>query len=275
MFAVAVSDSFVPGSPYLFSEDIPDCIRKAGECGYSGVELHIGSPRGIDTTSILEACKKHDVTISGISTGMSYYRDKHSLIDDSRIVREAAIESMKGFVDLASVIGGHIIIGNMRGNIPRARPPCIYKDRLLDSVNEVVKYAAANGATLVLEATNRYEANYLNSAEELCTFVANVGDSVLKVHLDTFHMNIEESNMRAGIEHAGEMLGYFHVSDNHRRCPGSGHIDFKDLAGALESIHYRGWTVVECLPLPDGEGAARQAREYLKAIMEEEDHGHE
>ena len=51
------------------------------------------------------------------------------------------------------------------------------------------------GITLALEVVNRYESNILNTARQAVEYVRAVGTDNLGVHLDTYHMNIEESGM--------------------------------------------------------------------------------
>ncbi len=67
-----------------------------------------------------------------------------------------------------------------------------------------------------LEAVNRYETNLLNTGAQALRFIDDVGEPNVFVHLDTFHMNIEEANVVAAIELCRERIGYFHVNENHR-----------------------------------------------------------
>lgn len=79
-------------------------------------------------------------------------------------------------------------------------------------------------------------------------------------------MNISENNPIQSILSCGERLGYFHVADNTREYPGSGTLDFKSYFSALEKINYSGFVSVECLPIPDGQTAAKKALNYLKNV---------
>jgi sugar phosphate isomerase/epimerase len=117
---------------------------------------------------------------------------------------------------------------------------------------------------IYLEAINRYENNYLNTAQETLEYIAPLDASHVKVHLDTFHMNIEEANMRKAVLSCGDRLGYFHVADNNRYYPGAGAIDFGAVLAALDEAGYDGYVSLECLALPDAETAAQKAIETLK-----------
>jgi D-psicose/D-tagatose/L-ribulose 3-epimerase len=73
----------------------------------------------------------------------------------------------------------------------------------------------------------------------------DVGSPALRLHLDTFHMNIEEKNQGAAIRKAGRRLGHFHACGSDRGTPGNDHIDWKPIANALNDARYEGDVVIE------------------------------
>jgi D-psicose/D-tagatose/L-ribulose 3-epimerase len=75
--------------------------------------------------------------------------------------------------------------------------------------------------------------------------IHDVGSPALKLHLDTFHMNIEEKDPAAAIRRAGSQLGHFHACGCDRGTPGHDHINWKSIAAALRAIRYRGDVVIE------------------------------
>ena len=75
--------------------------------------------------------------------------------------------------------------------------------------------------------------------------IKDVGSPALKLHLDTFHMNIEEKNQAKAIRKAGKALGHFHACGSDRGTPGGDHIDWKPISAALKSIRYKGDVVIE------------------------------
>lgn len=99
----------------------------------------------------------------------------------------------------------------------------------------------------------------MNTANETIQIIDKIGISSIKVQLDTFHMNIEESSMSDAILKSGEKLGYIHVADNTRLAVGTGSIDFQKVFDSLIDIGYKGAVSLECLPLPTGEIAARKS----------------
>lgn len=264
-FGVAIGRTFSLWKPYLYAGTIKEGIKKAREWGYDAVELHhIDSPREANPEKILECCRKNSIKISANSTGPAFYKHQLSLTDNSETIRKKAVARLKEYIDLAAVIGGMVTIGTMRGNIADLEHLEICKKRLAETLKETSGYAAKKNITLLLEVANRYEINYLNRVDEIFYFIRENHLDFLKIHMDTFHMNIEEIDICQAINKYGDLLGYFHVADSNRYYPGGGHIDFISIASALSKIKYNGYIVVECLPLPDFETAALKALDYLK-----------
>lgn len=86
----------------------------------------------------------------------------------------------------------------------------------VSAVRRVARRAADEGVTLGLEVVNRYESNLLNTAEQAVAFLSEVNEPNVKVHLDSYHMNIEERSLRQAVLACGDELGYVHVGESHR-----------------------------------------------------------
>ena len=83
------------------------------------------------------------------------------------------------------------------------------------------------------------------SADQGLKMIANVGSPNLKLHLDTFHMNIEEKHQGAAILKAGKHLGHFHACGTDRGTPGGDSLDWKPIVAALRKIGYKQDVVIE------------------------------
>jgi D-psicose/D-tagatose/L-ribulose 3-epimerase len=70
--------------------------------------------------------------------------------------------------------------------------------------------------------------------------LADANHPNLYVHLDSYHMNIEEPSMEMAVRLCGEKLGYVHLGESHRGYMGSGSVDFEGLFRGLAEIDYRG-----------------------------------
>jgi D-psicose/D-tagatose/L-ribulose 3-epimerase len=92
---------------------------------------------------------------------------------------------------------------------------------------------------LVLEVVNRFETNLLNTTAQGLKFIEDTGSDYVRLHLDTFHMNIEEANPAAAIRLAGDKIGYFHIGESNRGYLGDGVINFDLFFDALSDIDYK------------------------------------
>ena len=92
---------------------------------------------------------------------------------------------------------------------------------------------------------NRYESNLVNTAEQALALVDQVGAPNLVVHLDAYHMNIEETTLADPVRQCGDRLGYVHIGDSHRGYLGTGTVAFDELFRALAEIGYRGPLTLE------------------------------
>src|SRR5712672_1706129 len=107
------------------------------------------------------------------------------------------------------------------------------------------RYAQRCGKQVCLEPLNRFETDFINTCDQGLRMLKDVGSPALKLHLDTFHMNIEEKDQAAAIRKAGKLLGHFHACGSDRGTPGNDHIDWKPIAKALKDIKYKGDVVIE------------------------------
>ena len=121
--------------------------------------------------------------------------------------------------------------------------------------------------TVLLEATNRYENNVLNTGAQLADMIQGYALKHTRALMDAFHMNIEEAQGARGLLDARDVLGHIHFADNNRLYPGGGCFDFQALAQSIREIGYDGMLSVECLPFPDGDEAARRACAFLHTCL--------
>ena len=109
------------------------------------------------------------------------------------------------------------------------------------------------------------------------------GSSRVGALLDTFHLNIEEKDIKSAITQTADRLVHFHVSDNDRGVPGSGHVPWSEVKSGLQQIGYDGWIVAEMFVItgnpasndlniwrdiePDATDAARRALSFMQATF--------
>lgn len=114
-----------------------------------------------------------------------------------------------------------------------------------DVLARVAERAKTGGVALCLELVNRYETNLINTVKQGVAYIGDTGSDNIFLHIDTFHMNIEETDQAQAIRYAGEHIGYVHVGENHRGHLGTGAIDFAPVFDALIDIGYTKHVSVE------------------------------
>ena len=172
---------------------------------------------------------------------------------------------LQAFVRFGGALNSVVIIGLIKGQVKDSQDRPTYERHLTEALDDCTSLASQCGVTLVLEAVNRYESDILNTIEDCVRFIEPFES--LKLHIDTFHMNIEEDHIGANIVAAGRHIGHVHLADSNRAYPGRGHYDFGETIAALRSVGYRGALSVECLALPTPEEAARGAYRFLRRAI--------
>jgi len=118
-------------------------------------------------------------------------------------------------------------------------------DLAVVGIREAGIMAADHGVTLAIEPLNRFETDLVNTAAQVVRLVDEVAHPNVKVHLDTFHMMIEEKSLLDAIVLAGPRLVHFHACESNRGTPGSGLVPWDQVADGLKAIGYGGDLVIE------------------------------
>jgi D-psicose/D-tagatose/L-ribulose 3-epimerase len=163
-------------------------------------------------------------------------------------VRAAAYEHMERVVDCCATVGAEVLAGPHEvalGVFTGSGPTELEWSRSVEHIRRVAEYAARAGVLLTEEVVNRFELYHLNTMAQAIRFVDEVGHPNCRIHLDTFHANIEEKRPGESIKAAGSRIGYVHISENDRGVPGTGHVAWDATFEALHSIGYDGWLTVE------------------------------
>jgi sugar phosphate isomerase/epimerase len=225
---IMAAESATPTASLALRGIFIDMISRAHEIGYDAVEFHIADSAEVNANQILQACGAHRISISSIGTGLAFSRDGMTLAHHYKRIRHRAVDRLRTFIELGGKLGSVVIVGLIKGLVPDSDDQSTYKCHPMDAVATCLPMAESYGATLVLEAVNRYGGDSLNTISEFVRFINRIGSKRLKVHIDTFHMNIEESRIGESIVAAGRNIGHVHVADSDRCFPSSGHYNFAE-----------------------------------------------
>lgn len=157
-----------------------------------------------------------------------------------RFLKQALeVTAALGATSLSGVTYG--TIGRLSGNAPtEAEYAAIAR-----AMKPVARHAAGLGLTLGFEPCNRYETHLLNTGRQAVALIERIEEPNLFVHLDSYHMNIEEKDLEAAIVDCGRHLRYIHLSESDRGTPGTGNVDWDGIFKGLARIGFDGDMVLE------------------------------
>jgi len=232
---------------YPFSNSDFNLINKAKKMGFDVIEITLDEfEPHFDVNQMRRRLEDNEMEIAVDST-LDSSRDITS--EDAKI-RQKGKDFIKSCIENCHKIGAKILCGPLYAEVMRTRkvPFEVKKkewQRCVDSLKEVSEFAKQAQVIIAVEPLNRFETDFLNTAEQGLKLIRDINSPQVKLHLDTFHMNIEELNIGESIRMVGKDLYHFHACENNRGIPGTGHIEWQEVALALSDIGYEGYITIE------------------------------
>lgn len=224
-------------------EKIGSAAEKAAVLGYDFLEIPVRAPATVKADALARILEE-----SGLFCTTSFV---HTLETDISSDNPAAVAKGEALIGealaVARDLGSKRLVGSMHTSLKKhdtARSEA-GRHNSIEVLGRVAARARDMGIVLCIEALNRYESNFVNTAAEALELIDAVGAGNMRVQLDTFHMNIEEASPADAIRACGPRLGYLHVAENFRGYLGTGSIDFKSIFDALGDIGYDGPIALE------------------------------
>ncbi len=258
-------------------------IDHARAAGYQYLEIPLIDPKAINvkrTQKALESVAIKPIT----SLGLSIDTDISS--DDPAAVRRGET-LLNDALTVARDLGSTMLSGVLYSALSKYQKASsdIGRWNCVQALRRLAERAKASDMTIGIEPVNRYESNLINCGDDALTLIEAVGADNMVVHLDSYHMNIEEGEPGPLIERLGRRLGYVHINESHRGYLGTGSIDFDALFRALADHNYDGVITFEAFsagvgdpelnaelavwrPLfDDPEDLARHARNFMTEAL--------
>jgi sugar phosphate isomerase/epimerase len=227
-------------------QPLADIVKRVHQSGFDGVEL-FGNVRDYKPAQVNQLLKANDLQVFSLTP------DNVDLAHPDPDERQAALDYYLELLDFAAQLGRPLVSCHGFVGRVRALSSLQLEERLLaDAVDLLAQRAQMLDLRLVLEVLNRYESHLLNTASATRALVDRLGADNVGILLDTYHMNIDESDLPAALRTAGDRLWLFHVADSNRQGIGRGHTDFASLFDTLDSLDYEGPVILETTaPGPD------------------------
>lgn len=212
-------------------------IESTRETGFDLIEIPLLDPSTVDAAMTRKLLDDNGLQAT-CSLGLSADTDVSS--EDPAVVRRGR-EVLASALEVAAGFGSLHMCGVLYSALRKYEAPLSAAGRahVVETIAWLGEEAAKVGVPVSLEVVNRYETNVANTAAQMVELIEESGAGV-KVHLDTYHMNIEENGFVSPVKDTGSKIGYVHIGESHRGYLGTGSIDFDSFFGALREIDYDG-----------------------------------
>ncbi|MDX8510704.1 sugar phosphate isomerase/epimerase family protein [Mesorhizobium captivum] len=216
--------------------DLERTLANTKEAGFDLIEFSYLDPANVDIGKLAGRIADLGLGVA-ISIGLPADGDISSA---DKAVAARGVEILNRTIALTRDLGGQKVGGILSTShgLQTEAPTRDQWNRSAATLARIAETAKAAGVTLNLEIVNRFESNLLNTAAQGLAFIEDTGSDNIFLHLDTFHMNIEEAEVGLAIRHAAKKIGYVHIGESHRGFLGTGSIDFAAIFDALTAIGY-------------------------------------
>lgn len=265
-----------------WSNDTLHLIDRVKAFGLDFIEIPLMSLETFDARAILDRLESQGL---GAVTSTVLLGDTDVTSEDAGI-RARGVEYLKACVQATSEIGASLFSGVIYSQHVKqatSRPGARAWERSADCLREVARFAAGMGVQIGIEPVNRYETYLVNTCEQALRLKKMIGEDNVRIHLDTYHMNIEEKSFYEATRMAGKDLVHYHLCENDRGIPGTGLVDWDGIFKALAEIGYAGHAALESFVdctdnmntwvwrqlAPDGDTLLRDGVEFIRRKQKE------
>lgn len=229
-------------SPFL------DAIDRAAKLGCTCVEIPLMDPASFPLEEVRRRIDRSGMRVY-CGTGLGLDSDIGS---SSSMTRERGLAHLQACLNICASLGSDSLGGVIHSPWGRREPAdSAYTGRVVSSLAAVADMAGDSGISLALECINRYESSFLNTVDQGLELLDEIGRHNVALHLDTYHMNIEETDPVAALTRAQGRIGRLHLSENTRGYPGSGALPWKRIIETAKEAGYCGPWIIESYVNPE------------------------
>lgn len=266
-------NAWVWASPFD-SSSVP-LIAKAATMGFDAFTMPVEEPELIDIDATRAALQEHPMRLH-VSGAYGPTRD---LTHAEPRYRKESLDYIAATLTICEQLGARLLVGPAYSAVGKRRKiPAEQRERewalAVEGLTAAGKMAADHGVTLAIEPLNRFETDLVNTAAQVKRLIRDVDLPSVRIHLDTFHMHIEEQCIYDAIVLAGSDLVYVDASESDRGTPGLGQVHWQELARGLRDIAYQGDCVIEsftpdCVAIADAAAIWRPLASSQDALASE------
>jgi len=228
-------------------EHVKSLTGKFKDMGFDGIEVALGSKGDLDYKKTLKIFKDNDLVCSSIC---GLFGENRDIRGPNKEYIEGGLSYIKDCLEACSELGCNVFAGPVYSAVGRAsmvpeNERKVQWDTVVENLGKACEWAQKYGVFIAIEPLNRFETDFINICKDAVRMIKDVGSKMLKIHLDTFHMSVEEKSSSMAVLDAGELLYMLHASENDRGAAGTGQVHWKAIADALRRISYDKWVVIE------------------------------
>ncbi|MEG2078244.1 sugar phosphate isomerase/epimerase family protein [Chryseobacterium sp.] len=215
-------------------------IEKTAKAGFDLIEILLPTSMEFNSKEVKQQLKDHHLDVV---CSLNLPKEAHIAF-----YPEVAEKLIKQAIDKTSDLETDFLGGVLHGGIGvfSGNPLTEKEAEIITEVwSDVAVYAKEKGVNIGIEPINRYESYVCNTAGNVLDLIKKTGKDNLFLHLDTFHMNIEENNFYDPIILAAQQLKHIHITESHRGMLGEGTVNWEQLFKALKEIDFEGNLVLE------------------------------
>lgn len=237
-------------------ESLENTIKSLVELGINNIELS-GDPSNSYSRKNLELFNTFSISVLGV-TGK--WTSSKGMITPILLTSDPQILSysknyIKECIKMCNFFGGSIFnvcllsdydlkIDWNHEMIPNKEKKKLLK-KSVSILSELTSFSKDFGVYLLLEPLNRYSTPFCSNAADAIYVTTTLNNEYFSILLDTYHMNIEETDFSDSITKSKKFLKHIHFADNNRKMPGLGHINFDFILKTLKMIQYNNYIGLE------------------------------
>lgn len=277
------ANTFIWESPFSTDKHLYLC-RKVRQMGFDLLEVAVEDPALVNVAALKDAARESEI---GVVVCGAFGPDRNLSSGDSA-VQQNAENYLQWCIEAAAELESPVVAGPMYSAVGKARLETALSrqqewERAVTGLRKWGGYAQKQGVKLAFEPLNRFETDMVNIVDQGLALIADVGETAVGLHLDTFHMHLEEKDLAAAIRRAGSHIFHMHACENDRGVPGTGQVNWQGFVQALHDIQYKGAVVIESFTpqvksiaravciwrdiAPDQDSIAAEGLAFLKPLM--------
>ena len=250
-----------------FWGDFKSNVETIKSIGYQGLELFVRDPQKMDVADVQAIIRESGLEVAAIGTNPAMSQDGLTLLHRDEDIRNQAVKRIMEMITFAAHWGAPVCIGKYRGQLWQDQPEESMKI-LTEEIVRICDYGAENGVAIMIEPQNKYNINNLNTTGETVRWIKQNQIENIHILYDTYHGDLAETSVAAGILNAGDKLGFVHCSDINRLPPGAGRIHMADAFAVLAAKGYDGYISMEIEQKPDSKTAAELAYKTVSYVLD-------